>query len=183
MGPCKTSNVFIFSVINTSDLKFCPRSYSSCVYRMMRFRGSNENICKMMTSHFRTLFPCSLPRFQITWPALRISLLFFFLLSCCMMWQIAVFSSCFMWFQFPGLRCYARYCANQFEAKQLLDKKIKNDVNVKDFLQASPSLDDSIIWLQLAECYTSGQEKPILFLMQLLFLFGASRFRFIHLFQ
>ena len=23
---------------------------------MMRFRGSNENICKMMTSHFRTLY-------------------------------------------------------------------------------------------------------------------------------
>ena len=56
MGPCKTSNVFIFTVINASDLKFCPRSYSSCVYHMMRFRGSNENICKMMTSHFRTLF-------------------------------------------------------------------------------------------------------------------------------
>ena len=53
MGLCKTSNVF--TVINASDLKFCPRSYSSCVYRMMRFRGSNENICKMMTSHFRTL--------------------------------------------------------------------------------------------------------------------------------
>ena len=56
MGLCKTSNVFIFTVINASDLKFCPRSYSSCVYLMMRFRGSNENICKMMTSHFRTLY-------------------------------------------------------------------------------------------------------------------------------
>ena len=43
MGLCKTSNVFIFSVINASDLKFRPRSYSSCVYRMMRFRGSNED--------------------------------------------------------------------------------------------------------------------------------------------
>ena len=51
----ETSNVFIFSVINASDLKFCPRSYS-CVYLMMRFWGSNENICKMMTSHFRTLY-------------------------------------------------------------------------------------------------------------------------------
>ena len=56
MGPCKTSNVFIFTVINASNLKFCPRSYSSCVYLMMRYRGSNKNICKVMMSHFRTLF-------------------------------------------------------------------------------------------------------------------------------
>ena len=55
MGLCKTSNFSIFTFINASDLKFCPRSYSSCVYLMMRFRGSNENICKMMMSHFRTL--------------------------------------------------------------------------------------------------------------------------------
>ena len=41
--------------INASDLKFCPHSYSSCVYRMMRFKGSNGKICKMMTSHFGTL--------------------------------------------------------------------------------------------------------------------------------
>ena len=42
--------------INASDLKFCPHSYSSCVYRMMRFKGSNGKLCKMMTSHFRTRF-------------------------------------------------------------------------------------------------------------------------------
>ena len=56
MGPCKTSNVSIFTFINASDLKFCTRSYSSCVYRMMRFKGSNGKVCKMMTSHFRILF-------------------------------------------------------------------------------------------------------------------------------
>ena len=36
MGLCKTSNFSIFTFINASDLKFCTRSYSSCVYRMMR---------------------------------------------------------------------------------------------------------------------------------------------------
>ena len=56
MGLCKTSNVSIFTFINASDLKFCPRSYSSCVYRIMRFKGSNGKICKIMTSHFGTLF-------------------------------------------------------------------------------------------------------------------------------
>ena len=55
MGPCKTSNFSIFTFINASDLKFCPRSYSSCVYLMMRFKGSNGKIRKMMTSHFITL--------------------------------------------------------------------------------------------------------------------------------
>ena len=49
MGLCKTSNFSIFAFINASDLKFCPRSYSGCVYR--RFEWKN---CKMMTSHFRT---------------------------------------------------------------------------------------------------------------------------------
>ena len=63
MGLCKTSNVSIFTFINASDLKFCPRSYSSCVYLMMRFRGSNRKICKMMTSHFRTLW---LPQWSIS---------------------------------------------------------------------------------------------------------------------
>ena len=43
MGPCKTSNSPIFTIINASDLKFCTRSYSSCVYHMMRFKGSNGN--------------------------------------------------------------------------------------------------------------------------------------------
>ena len=55
MGLCKTSNFSIFTFINANDLKFCPRSYSCCVYLMMRFKGSNGNICKMMTSHFGTL--------------------------------------------------------------------------------------------------------------------------------
>ena len=54
MGLCKTSNFSIFTFINASDLKFCPRSYSSCIYLMMRFKGLNGKICKMMTSHFRT---------------------------------------------------------------------------------------------------------------------------------
>ena len=55
MGLCKTSNFSIFTFINARDLKFCTRSYSSCVYRMMRFKSSNGKVCKMMTSHFRTL--------------------------------------------------------------------------------------------------------------------------------
>ena len=55
MGLCKTSNFFIFTFINASDLKFCTRSYSSCVYRMMRFKGSKGKVREMMTSHFRTL--------------------------------------------------------------------------------------------------------------------------------
>ena len=54
MGLCKTSNVSISTFNNASDLKFCTRFYSSCVYRMVRFKGLNEKICKMM-SHFRTL--------------------------------------------------------------------------------------------------------------------------------
>ena len=41
MGPCKTSNLSIFTFINASDLKFCARYYSSCVYYIMRFKGSN----------------------------------------------------------------------------------------------------------------------------------------------
>ena len=57
MGPCKTSNFSNFTFIYASDLKFCTRSYSSCVYRTMRFKGSNGKVCKMMTSHFRTLYP------------------------------------------------------------------------------------------------------------------------------
>ncbi|XP_032234247.2 neuroepithelial cell-transforming gene 1 protein isoform X2 [Nematostella vectensis] len=42
---------------------------------------------------------------------------------------------------FPRLSCYVKYCANQFEAKAMLDEKMKSDNNVKDFLQrcqASP---------------------------------------------
>ena len=52
MGLCKTSIFSISTFINASDLKFCTRSYSSCVYPG---RGSNGKVCKMMTSHFRTL--------------------------------------------------------------------------------------------------------------------------------
>ena len=56
MGLCKTSNFSVFTFINAGDLKFCTRSYSSCVYRMMKFKGSNGKVGKMITSHFRTLF-------------------------------------------------------------------------------------------------------------------------------
>ena len=56
MGLCETSNFSIFTFINASDLKFCTRSYSSCVYHMMKFKGSSGKVCKMMTSHFRTLY-------------------------------------------------------------------------------------------------------------------------------
>ena len=54
MGLCKTSNFSIFTFINASDLKFCPCSYSSCVYRMMRFKGSNGQICKMNSIDVQT---------------------------------------------------------------------------------------------------------------------------------
>ena len=56
MGLYKTSIFSIFTFIKDNDLKFCTRSYSSCVYRMMRFKGSNGKVCKMMMSHFRTLY-------------------------------------------------------------------------------------------------------------------------------
>ena len=51
MGLCETSSFSIFTFINASDLKFYPRSYSSGVYHMMKFKNSNGKICKMMTSH------------------------------------------------------------------------------------------------------------------------------------
>ena len=38
MGLCKTSNFSIFTFIKDNDLKFCTRSYSSCIYHMMRFK-------------------------------------------------------------------------------------------------------------------------------------------------
>ena len=58
MGLCKTSIFSIFTFIKNNDLKFCTRSYSSCIYRTMRFKGSmNGKVCKMMTSHFRTICP------------------------------------------------------------------------------------------------------------------------------
>ena len=60
MGLCKTSNVSIFTFTNASDLKFCTRSYSSCINLIMRFKGSNEKNGKMMTTHFRTLLAIGL---------------------------------------------------------------------------------------------------------------------------
>ena len=42
-------------------------------------------------------------------------------------------------FQFPGLRCYARYCASQFEAKTILDDKLQQGGSVADFLQVLSS--------------------------------------------
>ena len=38
MGLCKTSNCSIFTFINANDLTFCTRSYSSCVFRITRFK-------------------------------------------------------------------------------------------------------------------------------------------------
>ena len=46
MGLCKTSNFCIFTFIKASDLNICTRYYSSCVYHMMRFKGSNGKSAK-----------------------------------------------------------------------------------------------------------------------------------------
>ena len=46
MGLCKNSNFSIFNVINDSDLKLCPRSYSSCVNRMMGLKVRMETFFK-----------------------------------------------------------------------------------------------------------------------------------------
>ena len=54
MGLCKTSNLSISTFINASDLKYCACFYSSCVYHMMRFKGLNRKVCKVMMSRFRT---------------------------------------------------------------------------------------------------------------------------------
>ena len=54
MGLFKTSIFSIFNFIKDNYLKFCTRSHNSCVYRTMRFKGSNGKVCKMMTSRFRT---------------------------------------------------------------------------------------------------------------------------------
>ena len=54
MGLYKTSISSIFTFITANDLKFCRSSYLSCVYRTMKFKGSNGKVCKMMTSRFRT---------------------------------------------------------------------------------------------------------------------------------
>ena len=50
MGMCKTSNFSIFTFIIASNLKFCTRSFSSCVYRTMRFIGSNGKVCNGIES-------------------------------------------------------------------------------------------------------------------------------------
>ena len=49
MGLCKTSNFPIFTFTKDNDLKFRTRSYSSCVYHMMRFKGLDGKVCKIMT--------------------------------------------------------------------------------------------------------------------------------------
>ena len=43
----------MFTFTKDNDLKFCVRSYSRCIHRMMP--GSNGKVYKMMTSLFRTL--------------------------------------------------------------------------------------------------------------------------------
>ena len=42
MGLYKTSIFSIFNFSKDNDLKFFTRSYSSCVHRMMRFKGRME---------------------------------------------------------------------------------------------------------------------------------------------
>ena len=54
MGLCETSIFSIFTFIKDNDLKFCTHSYIDCIYRMMRFKGWNGKVCKMVTSHFQT---------------------------------------------------------------------------------------------------------------------------------
>ena len=56
MGMSETSNFSIFTFINVSDLNFCTSSYSSCLYSMMKFKGSNGKVCKLITSHFISEF-------------------------------------------------------------------------------------------------------------------------------
>ena len=46
MGLYKTSNFSILTFIKDNDLKFCTRSYSNCIYRVMRFKGSNGKFAK-----------------------------------------------------------------------------------------------------------------------------------------
>ena len=61
MGLGETSNFSIFTFSSASDLKVCMRSYSNCFYLVMRFKGLNGKVCKMMTSHFGTLWTPQLP--------------------------------------------------------------------------------------------------------------------------
>ena len=55
MGLCKIPNFSIFTFFTANNLEFCTLSYSSCMYRMVRFKVWNGKVCKMMTSRFRTL--------------------------------------------------------------------------------------------------------------------------------
>ena len=55
MGLCKTSNFSIFTFIKDNVLKFFTRSCSSCVYRMIRFKGSNGKVCKTLELHAENL--------------------------------------------------------------------------------------------------------------------------------
>ena len=45
MGLCKTSIFSIFTLIRDNDLKFCTRSYSSCVYHILY----TDPIAKLLT--------------------------------------------------------------------------------------------------------------------------------------
>ena len=56
MGLCGTPNFSTFTFINASDLKFCIHSDGSCVYYMMRFKGLNGKVCKMMISQSCVLY-------------------------------------------------------------------------------------------------------------------------------
>ena len=56
MGLCGTPNFSIFTFSSASNLKFYTHSHSRCFYLMMRFKGSNGKVCKMIMSHFGTLY-------------------------------------------------------------------------------------------------------------------------------
>ena len=54
MGLYKISIFSIFTfIVEDNNLKFCTCSYSSCIYRIMTFKGLNGKVCKMM--NFKTL--------------------------------------------------------------------------------------------------------------------------------
>ena len=52
MGLCKTPNFSIFTFVNASDFAHI---LAAAVYCLMRFKGSNGKVCKMMLSHPTTL--------------------------------------------------------------------------------------------------------------------------------
>ena len=55
-------NGSIFTFSTASDLRFSTHSWSFCVHCMMCFWGLKVRICKMMTSHFTTLYDCASTR-------------------------------------------------------------------------------------------------------------------------